>query len=77
MIRLFLYAIFRIIIIGLAVYFGLAILRWIVRSLQGQPVQSFKKGDPEKSETHEEYKDVQDAKYEELEKKEDREKEGK
>ncbi len=67
MIRLFLFTLIRIILIALAVYFGFAIFKWIVKILQGPSSGGYgfpQKGDAKRAKT--DYKDVHDAEYEEL-----------
>ncbi len=70
MIRLFLYALVRRIIVGLAIFVGLSLLRSLIRALQGRPSRSYghpQKGEAEKSK--ENYEDVRDAEFEELDEK--------
>jgi hypothetical protein len=67
MIRLFVYTIVRVIIIGLAFYVGLIIFKWIIKTMQGRLRSSSdhpQSGEPTKPK--ENYKDVQDASFVEL-----------
>jgi hypothetical protein len=67
MIRLFLYTFIRFIIIVLAIYFAVTLVKWVVRGLQGKSRLSY--GHPQKGEStkkKQNYDDVHDAKFEEL-----------
>lgn len=67
MIRLFVYTIARFLIIALAIYVALTLVKWIIRSMQGRSHRSYdrpQKGEATKSK--EDYKDVHDASFVEL-----------
>ena len=70
MIRLFVYTMVRIIIVALAVFFGIAIFRWIIRKLQGHSFPSAYPKEEGRSRPKEDYRDVKDASFTDVSNKE-------
>jgi flagellar biosynthesis/type III secretory pathway M-ring protein FliF/YscJ len=71
MLRVFFFSIIRVLLIALAVYFVITVIRGVVRALSGRAQSSSSKasGRPQSEnppKPTEEYKDVKDAKFVEL-----------
>lgn len=69
MIRLFIFALIRFFIIAVAIYLALTLLKKIIQVLQGHSIPSPSNPQQQRTKTKEDYKDVKDAKFVELPKK--------